>query len=114
MCVVGRGRVPGSHDCRLVVWDALTGTWLAHMEVHIRSVTSVVWLESDSTTKKKSGKTIGESSLLLSLLPCGMISRLCFVCLNHAVWVPAVVDVQGKALVDERWRRRHWTTPFGM
>jgi WD40 repeat protein len=46
--------VSGSHDAKLVVWDALTGTWLAHMNVHMRSITSVVWLESDSA-KKKSG-----------------------------------------------------------
>ena len=48
------GLAPGSHDAKLVVWDALTGTWLADMVVHMRSITSVVWLESDGA-KKKSG-----------------------------------------------------------
>ena len=44
--------VSGSHDTRLVVWDALTGTWLSHMDVHTRSITAVVWLESDLGKKK--------------------------------------------------------------
>ncbi len=53
----------GSHDARLVVWDALTGTFLAHMEQHMRTITSVVWLESDSA-KKKSGACLWCCQLL--------------------------------------------------
>jgi hypothetical protein len=77
----------GSHDARLVVWDALTGTFLAHMEQHMRTITSVVWLESDSA-KKKSGA--------LGAMPENRLAAVSPPCLSDGVLFMVVWDFESE------------------